>query len=67
MTDTEAAVFILAGLASVVHGFTGKQFYAAKGRWNRGRQIPNWAGRLMFFFVGSLFLFVGIVHVVHNS
>jgi len=60
MSLIETAISILIGLASLTYAFTAKQFYAAKGRFTRGRPLPKWIGRLLFLVVGVCFLFGGI-------
>lgn len=49
MTDTEAAFFILVGLASVAYAIMGKQFYAAKGSGTVAGRFPH--GRAAFYFL----------------
>ncbi len=57
MTRDRALIFVFLGCASELIAILGKQFYY--GRFGTGRPAPLWLGRLMFGFVGLVFLFVG--------
>jgi len=60
MTETEAVISIAVGLLFCVLAFAIKQFHwALRGANISSREMPRWAGRLLFLFVGVLFLYIG--------
>jgi len=56
----EAAIFIVAGVASLAIAFLNQRFFWLKG-WNSGgKPAPLWVGRLMFGTFGVLAILVGV-------
>ena len=68
MTETKAIIAIIVGSASIVIGFTIKQFYAAKGIYGAvgDHPIARWKGRLMFVVGGTVFLLLGLKYFFYD-
>ena len=56
-------IFILGGIAAILVGILGKQFYAGDALtlsdYKRERRVSTWWGRLIFVLVGIFFIGLG--------
>jgi len=65
MTTGTAILAIVVGIVLEVLALVNKRFYASKGYGGAtDKQIPRWAGRLLFAVVGALFIIAGAIHLL---
>ena len=65
MTTSTAILAIVIGVVLEVVAFANRRFYASKGYGGAtDKQIPRWAGRLLFAVGGALFIIAGAIHLL---
>jgi hypothetical protein len=65
MTTNNAILEIVLGCALMVFAFVNKRFYASKGYGGAtDKEVPRWAGRLLFAGGGTLFIIAGVTHLL---
>ena len=64
MTSNMAVLSIVVGCVLEVVAFANRRFYAAKGYGGgTDKELPRWAGRMLFAIGGVIFIVVGAVHL----
>ncbi len=64
MSQNESITAIVAGSMLLATSFISKNFYAAKGIHSASlsdRKVPAWQGHLIFWVVGGIMIFIGVL------
>ena len=63
---TKAIICLVVGVGGMLIALLCPRFYALRGAYSSGREVPRWMGRLVFGFVGTLFVVFGIIQLMRG-